>query len=70
MKIKPNIIMYYSDTLQGGGIDPHDVYEADIVIELNKEKGEFSLLKHRQIGLSQYKNIPVRRIHEVLNIGD
>ena len=68
--IKPNIIIYYVDKLYTKDVDPHDIYEADIVIELNKEKGEFSLLKHRQIGISQYKNIPVRRIHEVLNIGD
>ena len=69
MKTKPNIIMYYSEALHNKEIDPHDIYEADIVIEFNKEKGEFSLLKHRQIGLSQYKNVPLRRLHEVLNIG-
>ena len=69
MKTKPNIIIYYTESLYDKEIDPHDVYEADIVIELNKEKGEFSLLKHRQIGISQYKNIPVCRLHEVLNIG-
>ena len=69
MKIKPSIIMYYSEVLHDKRIDPHDVYEADIVIEINKERSEFSLLKHRQIGLSHYKNVPLRRIHEVLDFG-
>ena len=67
MKTKPDIIIYYTESLYDKEIDPHDVYEADIEIELNKEKSEFSLLKHRQIGLSQYKNVHLRRIHEVLN---
>ena len=69
MKTKPDIIIYYTESLYDKEIDPHDVYEADIVIELNKEKSEFSLLKHRQIGRSQYKNVPLCRIHEVLDFG-
>lgn len=38
MKTKPDIIIYYTESLYDKEIDPHDVYEADIVIELNKEK--------------------------------
>lgn len=65
MRVKPAVIIYDSDDVARGGIDPHDVYEANIVIEIDRDKQTFSVLKYRQ-RKELVKNKPLEQIGEVI----